>query len=245
VHPDGSRDHPAAARRELGRKDIRPVRRIQRIRPTGAAAAVGLAIGAMVLAGCGAGQVTQTDTQVSGIDGANFNAGPIAVRNAQFVLPSDVQGAAAFTSGGSAPLQMTIVNTGGTSDTLVSASSPIATSVQIQGTKDIQAGRTLNVEGVGAVSSSSSSSTSASATASASGTATPSATASASSSASAAATPLPTAPGSSTANVVLTGLKGNIQSGQTYDVTLTFQRAGNVTIPVPVSVSAEPRKSDH
>lgn len=222
------------------------MRRTQRIRPTGAAAVTGALIGAVVLAGCGAGQVTQTSTQVSGVDGANVNAGPIAVRNAQFALGSEVKNAVAYPVGGRAPLQMTIVNTGGTPDVLVSASvdSKIAADVQIDGTKDIQAGRTLNVEGVAA------------AVAAATPTATPPAGAPATPETAApqaaaptsavVATPLPTDEpgGSAVTHVVLTGLNTDLQSGDTYDVTLTFQKAGSVTIPVPVAVSEAPRRAE-
>ncbi|WP_090007601.1 hypothetical protein [Lentzea albidocapillata] len=51
-----------------------------------AALAAGLGL---VAVGCSAGQVTQTDTQVAAVDGASGNAGPIAVRNAMLAFPAD------------------------------------------------------------------------------------------------------------------------------------------------------------
>jgi copper(I)-binding protein len=51
-----------------------------------AALAAGLGL---VAVGCSAGQVTQTDTQVAAVDGASGNAGPIAVRNVMLAFPPD------------------------------------------------------------------------------------------------------------------------------------------------------------
>lgn len=51
-----------------------------------AALAAGLGLAAV---GCSAGQVTQTDTQVAAVDGASGNAGPIAVRNAMLAFPQE------------------------------------------------------------------------------------------------------------------------------------------------------------
>jgi hypothetical protein len=46
-------------------------------------------------------------------------------------------------------------------------------------------------------------------------------------------------PGTTRAQVVLTGLKSDLQVGPTYPVVLTFQRAGEVTIQVPVANPSE------
>jgi copper(I)-binding protein len=51
-----------------------------------AALAAGLGL---VAVGCSAGQITQTDTQVAAVDGASGNAGPIAVRNVVLAFPPD------------------------------------------------------------------------------------------------------------------------------------------------------------
>jgi copper(I)-binding protein len=86
---------------------------------------------AAVLTGCGAGQITQTDTQTASINGANGTVGSMAVRNVQLAFPSDQQGT--YAPGSSARVIVTIVNTGLTADQLVKITSPAATSVTIDG----------------------------------------------------------------------------------------------------------------
>jgi copper(I)-binding protein len=93
----------------------------------------GIALGALVLTGCGAGQITQTDTQVAAVNGASGNAGAISVRNVELAYPG---GTGAYTAGASADLTLTIVNTGGTADTLTQITTPAATSVLIDGKAD-------------------------------------------------------------------------------------------------------------
>ena len=51
--------------------------RTPRFRPTGAIFAISAALGAVTLAGCGAGQITQTNTQVPAVVGANAGVGSI------------------------------------------------------------------------------------------------------------------------------------------------------------------------
>ncbi|HZG89806.1 MAG TPA: hypothetical protein VEZ42_06280 [Pseudonocardia sp.] len=120
--------------------------RIPRIRPTGAAVA-GAMIGVVVLAGCGAGQIAQTAEQVAAVGGVSGNAGPIAVRDASIEFAEDAEGADLYPVGGSAPLQMSIANSGQRTDRLVSATSPAASSVQISGNAEIPPGQVVVVEG--------------------------------------------------------------------------------------------------
>jgi copper(I)-binding protein len=89
---------------------------------------------AAVLAGCGSGQITQTDTQLSGVNGASATVGSMAIRNAQLAYPADPQGV--YQPGSSARLVVTIVNTGLTSDTLVKVTSPGVSSITIDGSAD-------------------------------------------------------------------------------------------------------------
>jgi copper(I)-binding protein len=86
---------------------------------------------AVALAGCGAGQITQTDTQLAGINGANGNAGPIALRDVQLAYPPNKQGV--YQPGSNATLIVTVVNTGLTPDTLVKVTSPAVTNVLVNG----------------------------------------------------------------------------------------------------------------
>ena len=252
-------------------------------------------VGVFALAGCGAGQITQTGSQASGVGGASANIGQIAVREAAFAFTGDGKTAAIYRAGGEAPLTMTVVNFGSQVDKLTNVSSPAAESAQITGDSTIASGRVLLVEG-------SPPSAPAEAAPGASAQATPGARPSATPGASAQATPAPgasaqatpapsaskatpalgpteqassapaagaapgarpapatagpeaaataaagaaapssgvVAPGTTTAQVVLTGLKQDLQVGPTYPVVLTFQRAGEVTIQVPVANPSE------
>jgi copper(I)-binding protein len=117
------------------------------VRPTGAAAVAAAVIGAITLAGCGAGQIAQTAGQVAAVGGASADAGQIAVRDVSIAFPEDAEGAAVYPAGGQAPLQMSIVNFGSGPDRLLSASSPAAASVGISGETGIEAGQALVVEG--------------------------------------------------------------------------------------------------
>lgn len=89
---------------------------------------IGLAV---ALAGCGAGQITQTDKQLASINGANGNAGPIALRDVQLAYPPNKQGV--YEPGSNGVLIVTVVNTGLTPDTLVRVTSPAVTSVLVNG----------------------------------------------------------------------------------------------------------------
>jgi hypothetical protein len=202
------------------------VSRSPRTRRTGVAA-IGVVIGALALAGCGAGQITQTSTQVAAVSGAQANVGAIAIRDAQFEYAATTN-ASVYPRGGDAPLDMTIVNSAAADDRLVSASSPVAQSVKVSGNTTIAGGRVLLVKGQPA----------AAAPVPAAG-----ATASATPSASAAPTSAELAPNEEPtgANIVLIGVNQEIRPGLNYPVTLTFQKAGTVTVNVPVGNPTTPR----
>lgn len=227
--------------------------------------AVGAVAGAFALAGCGAGQITQTSTQQSGVEGASANIGQIAVRGAEFTFAGDGKSAVAYPSGGAAPLSMTVANFGAQPDELMAVSSPAAASVEITGDGTVSAGKLLIVQGaptpaptaevapttvapaqgagtlptVGATSAEvapSAAPASPAARSSAGGapsTVAANATVSAAPS-EAAAPPTPSPEGTTSAQVVLAGLKQDVKAGLTYPVVLTFQRAGDVTLQVPV-----------
>ncbi|HKN99026.1 MAG TPA: hypothetical protein VJX10_18035, partial [Pseudonocardiaceae bacterium] len=86
---------------------------------------------AAVLVGCGAGQITQTAEQESGVNGASGMVGAMAIRDAQLAYPGNQQGT--YAPGSTARMILTIVNTGVTDDTLVRITSPAVTSVTIDG----------------------------------------------------------------------------------------------------------------
>jgi copper(I)-binding protein len=264
-----------------------PVITMPRIRPTGAALVAGALIGAVALAGCGAGQITQTSSQQSAVSGANGNVGKIGLRDVAIAFPEKAPTTATvYPKGGDAPLQMTIANAGAEPDRLVSAASPAGT-VRISGPADIGGGQRIVVEGelpaaptpTPAPSGAAAPGASASAAPTTGPSAAPGAAVIPSGSAlppvptpaatgepnplapqpSLGATPgpggfNPAGPGQGTVQnpeavnsgtrVVIGGLSDDIRSGLTYPVTFTFQKAGAITIAVPVALSSEEREDD-
>ncbi|MFC4946793.1 hypothetical protein [Pseudonocardia sp. GCM10023141] len=216
--------------------------RTLRIRPTGAAAIIGVVFGAVALAGCGAGQITQTSSQVAGVGGASATVGRLAIRNAEIDFPTNATDGNKYVAGSSAPLRLTIVNGGGQDDQLVSASSPVAASVLVTGDSTIPAGRELDVEGkptpVAAATSTGAPASGAPAAGS-----TPTATPTPSSP----ATPATAAAAGEnrTAQIVLTGLREDVKAGLVYEVVLTFKNVGPVRIDVPVGNPAESGTDNH
>lgn len=230
------------------RKDVTQVSDPRRNR---AQLVIGALIAAVAVAGCGAGQITQTSRQVAAVEGASATGGQISVRNAMIEFDEAAHGAAIYPIGGSAPLQMVIVNTGAEVDRLVAASSPIAESVQISGVLRIPGGQALTVEGAPAAlavpspseaaPAATPSATPGAAPSTSTPTTAPSATAPATSAPAAAAQPAPVAPPPlaqgepGVGNIVLTGLREDVQAGLTYPLILTFERAGEVRFDVPVA----------
>ncbi|GAA1237660.1 hypothetical protein GCM10009676_22650 [Prauserella halophila] len=104
----------------------------------------GIAGISLLVAGCGAGQITQTDTQVAGVNGGSSDVGAIAVRNAQLAFPEEVE-PAAYLEGSDADVVMSIVNSGQQPDELVSVRSESAEGTAVGGTTSIPADTTLAV----------------------------------------------------------------------------------------------------
>jgi copper(I)-binding protein len=220
------------------RKDVTQVSDPRRNR---ARLVIGALIAAVAVAGCGAGQITQTSRQVAAVEGANATGGQISVRNAMIEFDEPVEGATIYPVGGNAPLEMVIVNTGAEIDRLVAASSPVAESVQISGVLRVPGGRALTIEGAPAAPAvepvpAEGAPTGTSATPGAAPTTAPPAGAPP-----ADAEPTPVAapqaaegePGAG--HIVLTGLREDVQAGLTYPLILTFERAGEVRFDVPVA----------
>jgi hypothetical protein len=177
-------------------------------------AAAALAAGAaLVLSGCGAGQISQTAVQVAAINGNTANAGDIALRNVHIVFPGN--GSATHTVGGKAALALSIVNTGavgtdeltgvttdlgtveitpGKGDKLeIAPSETVVVSTPQAGAETHTSGETIKTEG---------------------GETTP-------------------------ARIEITGLTQNITPGLTYDVTFNFKNNGNVLVQVPVDAGVD------
>jgi hypothetical protein len=97
------------------------------------------------LTGCGAGQVSQTASQASAVNGYSGRAGDVEVRNAAIAYAGQADNGAIYRAGQTAPLNMTLVNVGIAADRLVSVSSPVAAGGQIQGDGSIGAAQSITV----------------------------------------------------------------------------------------------------
>lgn len=214
-------------------------------RSTSRSVLAGLVVaGGLALSACASGQVAQTAQMSPTVDGQMAQVGSLAIRNVALDYPAG----GVYERGSDARLRMVVVNGGVAPDSLVSVSSPVATDVTIS------AGGSAEVTGSGTPEPTGSASESASPTATpsdtASGTATPSASpgGSASPSPTSSPTPSPTPenaqiqipPNSYVSfredgpRIMLTGLTRQLRPGQNLVVTLTFQRAGSVTMTIAV-----------
>ncbi len=232
------------------------------------AALVAVAVASTVaLAGCAAGQVAQTADQTNSSTGATVTVNGIAIRDAQIAYPTATGGtesAALYRAGGAAPVEMHVINESTQPDRLVSASSPVAGSVAVGGQTDLPPGTAMVVgspssaggqSAPGSVEPSAEppigspgASSSAAPTNSASENTSPTGSASASGEAPAAGLqPAPAlgelSPSTRFTQVELTGLREDIQAGLSYEIVLTFERAGQVRVMLPVAYPATPREA--
>ncbi|MFD8494631.1 hypothetical protein [Amycolatopsis sp. NPDC059657] len=207
-----------------------------------------LALGAaLVLGGCGAGQLTQTDSQQPAVNGTHGEAGKLSLRNVAFGFPK----AGAYAKDASVPLGVTIVNNGSADDELVAvASDATGGPAVIGGSKVIVAGHALVVAtpdvsieppAVSATPTTTSSSSATPTTPTSTGKSSP-----ATSSSSAESTPATTAPPSASAKpgeatVTLPKLKSPLWPGMTLKVTFTFKLSGTVTLDVPLAPAPHDR----
>lgn len=161
------------------------------------------------LTGCSSGQVTQTARQVSTINGASADLGDLALRDIRILYPSG----GTYAAGSTAELVLVVVNRALETDTLVEVTGDFFDSAALP-----------------------SSGSSASATPSATLSATPTDAPTQAS----LDTPVP-AQGSlqfgtsDYPSIELTDLSEDISVGQTVSVTFVFEKAGEVTVDVPVA----------
>lgn len=115
---------------------------LMRVPLTVAARIVACCAAALALVGCGAGQITQTDSQVSAVDGASGNVGNvIALRNVLIPYPHNQQGI--YPAGSVVPVVLTIINQGNSTDELIAVTSPVAVQALVLGTTQIPPGTTV------------------------------------------------------------------------------------------------------
>ncbi|MGH3870526.1 MAG: copper chaperone PCu(A)C [Pseudonocardiaceae bacterium] len=108
-------------------------------RPLAFPALIAACCATAVTLGCGAGQITQTDSQVAAVDGASGDIGTgIALRDVLIPLPANSSGT--YLAGSDVPVLLTIVNQGTSADELISVRSPAASRVLVLGTSTIPAG---------------------------------------------------------------------------------------------------------
>ena len=212
-------------------------------RSTSRSVLAGLVVaGGLALSACASGQVAQTAQMRPTVDGQMAQVGSLAIRNVALDYP--VGGV--YERGSDARLRMVVVNGGVAPDSLVSVSSPVATDVTISAGGSAEATGSATPEPTGSASESASPTATPSDTAS--GTATPSASPGESASPTSSPTPSPTPenaqiqipPNSYVSfredgpRIMLTGLTRRLRPGQNLAVTLTFQRAGSVTMTIAV-----------
>jgi copper(I)-binding protein len=113
-----------------------------RVPLTAAVRIVACCAAALVLGGCGAGQITQTDSQVGAVDGASGNVGnSIALRNVRIPYPPNQTGA--YPIGSTVPVLLSIINQGDSADELVGVDSPAASQMLVEGITQVPPSTTL------------------------------------------------------------------------------------------------------
>lgn len=217
--------------------------------------AAGMGLAGLVT-GCSAGQVTQTDTQVAAVPGANASVGEVALRDV--LVPFDSP--EGYAAGGNAPLSVRLFNASTRGDELTGVTSTGAKSVVLTtptssprpqpcpaGSASVDAPRAP-------VETPPSASTSPTPSGSESASESPSPTPSASESepgdaeapgATSFRVPLPAQNGCALltpdhgAYLQLVNLNKALRPGQSVPVTFTFAEAGEITIEVPVGPPAD------
>ncbi len=166
------------------------------------AAAAGLAACGLILTGCGTGQITQTSSQHSAVNGSSADLGELALRNVhlQAVQRSD------FLEPGTAVQLMFVVtnNSPDVDDKLLAVDSEVG-EVTLTGNGSIRARGALSVgspDGQDEV------------------------------------VPM----GSASATTAEVTLSEPITNGLTYDFVFDFEKAGRVTVAVPISAGEAPRR---
>jgi hypothetical protein len=208
------------------------------------AATVGvLLLSPVVLSACGAGQVPQTATEQRDKTGGMTEVGNLSLREVVLAYPESGR----YAPGDDAELQMAVLNNGGEDDTLTRITGQ-GFSGAVFTDKSSAAASTAPQTSASATTSVPTATATATATPTATNPATATATAppvtSAAPSTSATA-PAPTSltipagqtvyVGTGTTHITLTGLQSGLTTGQSVTLTLSFQKAGDVTLPVTVA----------
>lgn len=232
---------------------------------------IGAVAGAVALAGCAAGQVAQTAYQANNGGGADVNVGGLLVRGAQITFPAEAEGGAVYRAGGNAPVQLRLINQGTVDDRILSASSPVAASVQITGPTDLPTGVSMVVgaenqlggqttpgateppakpridSGVQGPNPNTTIAPSSAPVEAPDVSPTGSQTAGGEAPAVGLRTPPPIAvvdPSTRYSQMTLTGLREDVRPGLSYELVLNFERAGAVRVMLPVGYPGSPREPE-
>lgn len=210
------------------------------------AAAIGaLLLSPVVLGSCSAGQINQTAAQNRDKYGAVAQAGDITLRNASLAYPRT----SSFAPGDDAVLDLAIVNSGASADTLVSISGEGFSGIRVTGTGangEAPLG-TASPTGTAAATTTPAATTTAAPTTAATTTAAAPTTAALPTEAAsnAANIPIPAHSalflGNNAPHVTLVGLKHAVTAAQSLRITFTFEKAGSVDLNVIVGIPPSPR----
>jgi copper(I)-binding protein len=205
-----------------------------------------LLLSPIALSACSAGQVTQTATQERDKTGAQAQVGDISIREGELASPES----GSYEQGDDAELQMAIVNDGNQADTLTDVSGNGFDSFEIEsaGSSASASSTSASPTSASPTSAAPTSASPTSASAGATGASTSSASTSSTSSSASRGPQEIEIPGGQSVyiggdngqyTVTLTGLSRNLTPGQYLEVTLTFEKAGKVTIPLTVANPSE------
>jgi copper(I)-binding protein len=182
------------------------------------AATVGvLLFSPLVITACSAGQVNQTSTQLRDKVGPAVQVGDLELRGIQLAYPT----AGSYSAGDNAVLQMGIVNSGSEDDALTGIQGTGFAEVRVTGASS---GTVVASPSAGAA------------------TTTPPAPATSSGGGRALDITIPAGSavflGENAPTVTLVSLSQDLTPAQSMELTFTFERAGDVTVDVPVAVPA-------
>jgi copper(I)-binding protein len=185
---------------------------------------------------CATGQQAQTANEVPAVDATSGGVGAIQLHDVALASPPDGK---SYRAGDDAELQLVIVNDGRSTDSLLSVSTPAASSYRVFAS----AAQASAAASPGA-STSSSAAPSPSAAPSSSAASSPSTAPASSAAAPPAPAPLGVAAGQARAfgvvaadPVLVVHLTRTLFPGPSVPITFTFANAGSVTLPVPVQIT--------
>lgn len=198
----------------------------------------------LLSAACSAGEHAQTANEVPAVDATSGNVGSLALRGVAIKPPPN---GVSYANGAVAELQLAVINTGRTGDTLTTVSSPAASNIRLFATEADASAAATTPTPSSSPTDSSSASASGSGTASTTGSASssPSTTPSTAASSAASKPPSLAIPAGQVLSLGVTGrdaildlvLTKALFPGPSVPITFTFANAGSITLHVPVQLS--------